>query len=87
VIGVSYPNGFGTTLVHDRALTDTPDPQGTVIARAHGLHMQAGQKVDDAWYNTFNLVFQHGRYDTFFFKQCANQLFKQVLCSWHQNSL
>ncbi|KAK3151516.1 hypothetical protein QOZ80_3AG0246860 [Eleusine coracana subsp. coracana] len=58
VIATSYPHGFGTTLVNDWYVTNTSDPNGFVVARAQGLHMQAGQTMDNRWYTSFNLVFQ-----------------------------
>ncbi|KAJ3709107.1 hypothetical protein LUZ61_012812 [Rhynchospora tenuis] len=58
-ITVLDPNGnnsFGTVVINDWPLTGTPDPNGKVIARAQGMHVQAGT-VKSSWYNTFTLVF------------------------------
>lgn len=61
LIGSSYPNGFGTTAVMDWFVTNTSDPNAFVVARAEGLHTQAGQTKSNMWYTTFNLVFEDER--------------------------
>ncbi|XP_006662274.1 dirigent protein 1-like [Oryza brachyantha] len=63
VIASSYPNGFGTTLVNDWYLTTTPSPNGKVIARAQGIHVQAGTTDANSWYTSFNIVFQDDRFN------------------------
>ncbi|TVU49517.1 hypothetical protein EJB05_00830, partial [Eragrostis curvula] len=62
VIASSYPHGFGQTLVNDWYVTNTSNPDGTILARAQGLHMQASQTMDNGWYTSFNLVFERERF-------------------------
>lgn len=62
VIASSYPNGFGTTLVDDWYLTATTNPNDNIVARAQGMHVQAGQSNANMWYTSHNIVFQDDRF-------------------------
>ncbi|TVU13873.1 hypothetical protein EJB05_37305, partial [Eragrostis curvula] len=55
----SAPIGFGTMIIHDWILTDGPDPNEKVFARAQGFHLQAGP-TSTSWYTSHIFVFQNG---------------------------
>ncbi|OEL31247.1 hypothetical protein BAE44_0007734 [Dichanthelium oligosanthes] len=58
VIGSAQPIGFGTMYVHDWFLTIGPNPNGNIVARAQGFHLQAGQTAT-SWYTSQIIVFQN----------------------------
>nr|XP_040251570.1 dirigent protein 5-like [Aegilops tauschii subsp. strangulata] len=58
----TFPFGFGTTIVHDWTLTETTNSKDTVVARAQGVHVQAGLTKDNRWYMTHNIEFEQGRF-------------------------
>ncbi|CAL4994821.1 unnamed protein product [Urochloa decumbens] len=49
--------GFGQMYVDDWFLTAGTDPNGKIVGRAHGFHIQAGQKVQ-SWYTSHIFEFQ-----------------------------
>ncbi|KAM3188781.1 hypothetical protein ACQJBY_067631 [Aegilops geniculata] len=57
IVVSSFANGFGTTGVNDWPLLDAPQPDGNIIARAKGLHIQANQ-AGHGWFSPFSMVFQ-----------------------------
>jgi Dirigent-like protein len=57
----SIPNSFGVTVVNDWPMTEEPGANSKVIARAQGLHIQAGIIIP-RWYNSFGIVFEDDRY-------------------------
>jgi hypothetical protein len=59
VIGSTQPFGFGQMYVHDWFLTVGPNPNGKIVARAQGFHIQAGQTAT-SWYTSHIIVFQDG---------------------------
>ncbi|CAN6237782.1 unnamed protein product [Urochloa humidicola] len=62
VVRTNYVHRFGTIIADDWVLTPTSDPNDTIVGRVQGLHMQAGQKEDNQWYTSFNLVFEDQRF-------------------------
>ncbi|KAJ1704323.1 hypothetical protein LUZ63_004102 [Rhynchospora breviuscula] len=50
------PRSFATTVINDWPLYDGLGPNAAVIARAQGLHAQAGMGAQ-SWHNTFSIVF------------------------------
>ncbi|XP_044961617.1 uncharacterized protein LOC123412748 isoform X1 [Hordeum vulgare subsp. vulgare] len=63
---VAPPNpftpGFGTIIVHGWTLTRTTDPNGTIIARMQGTHIQAGPATGNSWHISSSIVFESGRF-------------------------
>jgi hypothetical protein len=57
VIDNKTPIGIGATVVNNWAVYDGPGPNAKLVARAQGLHIQAGN-----WVNSFSLVFVDQRY-------------------------
>ncbi|OQU88775.1 hypothetical protein SORBI_3002G093800 [Sorghum bicolor] len=51
------PIGIGATVVNNWAVYDGAGPDATLVARAQGLHIQAGN-----WVNSFSLVFENERF-------------------------
>ncbi|KAL6888922.1 hypothetical protein ACP4OV_009948 [Aristida adscensionis] len=62
VVHSNYVHRFGLIIADDWILTPSSDPNDIIVARAQGLHMQAGQKEDNQWYKSFNLVFEDQRF-------------------------
>ncbi|KAJ1701139.1 hypothetical protein LUZ63_000918 [Rhynchospora breviuscula] len=61
IINPNHPNSFGSTIVNDWPLYDGLSPNSRVIARAQGLHCQAGMTTQN-WYNALNIVFEDARF-------------------------
>lgn len=59
MVASAQPIGFGTMYVHDWFLTLENNPNGRVVARAQGFHLQAGQRAT-SWYTSHIIVFQEG---------------------------
>lgn len=57
VIMTPPPIGFGQVYIDDWFLTWGRDPNGQIIGRAHGFHIQAGQAVQ-RWYYSHIFVFE-----------------------------
>ncbi|KAF6998551.1 hypothetical protein CFC21_014666 [Triticum aestivum] len=57
VIDPNASTGLGQTAVNNWAICDSPSPGATVVARAHGLHIYAGN-----WQNTFSITFEVERF-------------------------
>lgn len=57
VIDNKTPIGIGATVVNNWAVYDGPGPNAKLVARAQGLHIQAGN-----WVNSFSLVFVDQRF-------------------------
>ncbi|KAL6622982.1 hypothetical protein ACP70R_019063 [Stipagrostis hirtigluma subsp. patula] len=55
-------NGFGGTVVNDWVVTDELGPDARVVARARGVHVQAGLDAK-SYYVSFNMHFQGGSFD------------------------
>lgn len=49
--------GIGATVVNNWAVYDRPQPGATLVARAQGFHIKAGE-----WVSSFSLVFVDERY-------------------------
>jgi Dirigent-like protein len=62
VVNPNRPYAFGVITVNDWPLYDGLGSGARVIARARGLHVQAAMSYNQAWYNTFSIVFEGGRY-------------------------
>ncbi|TVU30711.1 hypothetical protein EJB05_22346, partial [Eragrostis curvula] len=58
-----HRNGFGSTIVNDWAVTDSLGPEARVVARARGIHIQAGLDTK-SYYVSFNMIFDDGRVHT-----------------------
>ncbi|KAF8722789.1 hypothetical protein HU200_021914 [Digitaria exilis] len=56
-VASGQPIGFGTMYVHDWFLTVGNNPNGRVVARAQGFHLQAGQTAT-SWHTSQIIVFQ-----------------------------
>ncbi|XP_039804976.1 uncharacterized protein LOC120669265 [Panicum virgatum] len=52
--------GLGATVVHNWAIYDGPGPEAKLVARARGLHIDTTGA--GLFYNTFCLMFEHGRF-------------------------
>ncbi|KAJ4813671.1 Dirigent protein [Rhynchospora pubera] len=61
VIPPSNGKSFGWTAINDWTMYDGRGPDAKVVARAQGLHIQAGMK-DSLWYNSLNVVFEDARF-------------------------
>lgn len=57
IIDSKAPIGIGATIVNNWEVYDGPGPDAKLVARAQGLHIQAGNYV-----NSFCLVFVNERY-------------------------
>jgi hypothetical protein len=62
IVLTEFPRGFGNTSVIDWAAYDDILPKGKLVARAQGIHVQAGVSQPSRWFTSFNLVFTDGRY-------------------------
>ena len=51
------PPLMGELAVNNWTVYDGPGPDAKLVARAQGLHINAGN-----WHNSFSLVFEDGRY-------------------------
>ncbi|XP_047043751.1 dirigent protein 11-like [Lolium rigidum] len=56
-----FKNGFGSMTVNDWLVTDGPSRDTKVVARAKGVHIQAGMDTH-SYYVSFNMVFEEGRF-------------------------
>ncbi|KAL6623236.1 hypothetical protein ACP70R_033115 [Stipagrostis hirtigluma subsp. patula] len=61
VVATPPPLGFGTMYVDDWFLTAGLDPNGKIIGRAPGFHIQAGQNVQ-SWYYSHIFQFRDERF-------------------------
>ncbi|KAJ3705879.1 hypothetical protein LUZ61_009584 [Rhynchospora tenuis] len=61
VIPSSNARSFGWSVVNDWPMYDGRGADAKVIARAQGMHIQAGMK-DPLWYNSLNIVFEDARF-------------------------
>ncbi|KAM3373125.1 hypothetical protein ACQJBY_019850 [Aegilops geniculata] len=57
VINPNATTGLGQTAVNNWMICDSPSPGATVVARAQGLHIYAGN-----WQNTFSITFELERF-------------------------
>ncbi|XP_037482907.1 mannose/glucose-specific lectin-like [Triticum dicoccoides] len=57
VIDPNATTGLGQTAVNNWAICDSPSPGATVVARAQGLHIYAGN-----WQNIFSITFEVERF-------------------------
>jgi hypothetical protein len=57
IIDSNVTTGLGATIVNNWPICDGPSPGATVVARAQGLHIYAGN-----WQNTFSITFEVERY-------------------------
>jgi hypothetical protein len=60
VLSTEFKNGFGSMTVNDWLVTDGPSRDTKVVARAKGVHIQAGMDTH-SYYVSFNMVFEEGR--------------------------
>ncbi|KAJ1695037.1 hypothetical protein LUZ63_011735 [Rhynchospora breviuscula] len=61
IVDPHLQNSFGSTVVNDWPLYDGLGSNAKVIARAQGLHIQAGMR-SQSWYNSFSIVFEDARF-------------------------
>ena len=54
---IAPKNGLGRTIANNWEVYDGVGPGSKLVARAQGLHIEAGN-----WHNSFSLVFEDGRY-------------------------
>lgn len=57
IVNANSATGLGATVVNNWTVYDGTDPNATLVARAQGLHINAGN-----WHNTFSLVFEVERF-------------------------
>ncbi|KAI4967235.1 jacalin-related lectin 10-like [Hordeum vulgare subsp. vulgare] len=57
IIDSNATTGLGSTVVNNWSICDGPSPDATVVARAQGLHIYAGN-----WQNTFSITFEIERF-------------------------
>ncbi|KAM0897149.1 hypothetical protein ACQ4PT_022757 [Festuca glaucescens] len=61
VLSTELKKDFGSMVVNDWLITDGPSRDTKVVARAKGIHIQAG--IDRlSYYVSFNMVFEEGRF-------------------------
>ncbi|KAI4996441.1 hypothetical protein ZWY2020_051361 [Hordeum vulgare] len=61
IVGSTRPHAFGATVVNDWTIHDGPSPTANIVARAQGLHLQAGMTAGN-WFVCHNIVFTDDRF-------------------------
>ncbi|KAJ1701140.1 hypothetical protein LUZ63_000919 [Rhynchospora breviuscula] len=61
IVNRNLHNSFGSIVVKDWPLYDEFGPHAKLIARAQGLHIQAGMRTQN-WYNSFSILFEDTRF-------------------------
>ena len=60
-VSSGHRSWFGTTAVIDWAVTDAPERDATIVARAKGMQVQA-DLGGPGWFHYFSMVFQDTRF-------------------------
>ncbi|XP_051220833.1 pterocarpan synthase 1 [Lolium perenne] len=60
-VNSGHRSWFGTTAVIDWTVTDAPEPDATIVARAKGMQVQADLD-GPGWFHYFSMVFQDPRF-------------------------
>ncbi|CAM0884919.1 unnamed protein product [Alopecurus aequalis] len=60
-VNSGHRSWFGTTAVIDWTVTDAPEPDAAIVARAKGMQVQADLD-GPGWFHYFTIVFQYTRF-------------------------